>query len=416
MCLGCVSRDTWLTPRPFASDGKHRLRWTPFLHERFVLAVNSLGGLASSTPKKVLVLMDVQGVTVQHVKSHLQKYRVQLAQEAGLDGSDATLTAGAPFLLPLTLSSDLASLDGTPALSLGLGEVDGDAEFGHHSHHGLARQASNVSSPPDFEAARVPLLGGGEQHALPGSAASALPPKTQRSRKAGSGGAARKSPGTTPRARQQRQQQQHAAAAGAPVGLGPSVFGDGFDDMALDEATMLQFATGDDLPRGLDLAPDFAWPLSTDCMADLLQGAFLDTVMEDMLRGDTGVSGQHHRAPRAPMLPGPAGYGAVPPELERHLLQLDQPAVPLVPLVQPGTLDALQPRTLAEMALLEPGLEAACFADPVTDALRTQAELHRQLSVHLERTKQLQDLLKESGRKIAQLQSVSERSRGGASM
>jgi SHAQKYF class myb-like DNA-binding protein len=395
------------------SDGKHRLRWTPFLHERFVLAVDSLGGLARSTPKKVLVLMDVQGVTVQHVKSHLQKYRVQ---EASLDASDATLTAGAPFL-PLALSSDLASLDGTPALSLGLGEEDGDAELGMHTHRAVARQASNVSSPPDFEADGVPLLAG-EQPGLPGSAASAGPPKSQRSRKAGSAGAARKSPGTTPRARQQRQQQQkRAAAGGAPVGLGPSVFGDGFDDMALDEATLLQFATGaDDLPRGLDLAPDFAWPLSTDCMADLLQGAFLDTAMEDMLRGDISVSGQHHRPPRAPMLPGPAGYGPAPSELERHLLQLVQPAAPLVPLVHPGTLDALQPRTLAEMALLEPGLGAACFADPVTDALRTQAELHRQLSVHLERTKQLEDLLRESGRKISALQAVSERSRGAASM
>ena len=396
--------------------------------------------------------MDVQGVTVQHVKSHLQKYRVQ---EAGfLDGSDATLAAGGGFLLPLTLSSDLASLDGTPALSLGLGEVDGDMALNTHP---LARQASNVSSP-DFQANGVPLLapGAAEQQGLPGSAASAKHPKAQRSRKAGSGGAARKSPGTTPRAQQQRQQQQQQHAGGvdgvgAPVGqASPSVFEDGFDDMALDDATMLQFATGaaqlggpatvaqlltgghghgDALPRGLDLAPDFAWPLSTDCMADLLQGAFLDTVMEDMLRSDTGVSAQHHRAAsRAPMMPS---YGSVPSELERHLLQLGQPAAPMVPLVVPGTLDALQPRTLAEMARLEAGqgaapptglppgalLGAAFFAaDPVTDALRTQAELHRQLSVHLERTKQLEDLLRESGRKIAQLQSLSERSRGAASM
>jgi len=43
-------------------------------------------------------------------------------------------------------------------------------------------------------------------------------------------------------------------------------------------------------------------------------------------------------------------------------------------------------------------------SDVITEALRTQQELHRQLSVHLERTRQLEDLLLESGRKIAQLQ------------
>ncbi|KAL4396891.1 hypothetical protein AHAS_Ahas01G0137200 [Arachis hypogaea] len=58
--------------RQYVRSKMPRLCWTPNLHLSFVHAVQRLGGQERATPKLVLQLRNVRGLSMVHVKSHLQ--------------------------------------------------------------------------------------------------------------------------------------------------------------------------------------------------------------------------------------------------------------------------------------------------------------------------------------------------------
>ncbi|PSR95046.1 Myb family transcription factor [Actinidia chinensis var. chinensis] len=60
-----------------------RLRWTPDLHLCFLQAIDRLGGQERATPKLVQQVMNVKGLTIAHVKSHLQMYRSKKIDNQG---------------------------------------------------------------------------------------------------------------------------------------------------------------------------------------------------------------------------------------------------------------------------------------------------------------------------------------------
>nr|QFS19064.1 putative signal receiver domain containing protein [Apopellia endiviifolia (species B)] len=63
---------------------KARVVWSVELHQQFVNAVNQLG-IDKAVPKRILEIMNVQGLSRENVASHLQKYRQYLKRLSGVN-------------------------------------------------------------------------------------------------------------------------------------------------------------------------------------------------------------------------------------------------------------------------------------------------------------------------------------------
>ncbi|XP_012071467.1 two-component response regulator ARR18 isoform X2 [Jatropha curcas] len=91
------------------SQKKPRVVWSVELHRKFVAAVNQLG-LDKAVPKKILDLMNVEGLTRENVASHLQKYRLYLKRISNAASQQANMVAAFGAKDPSYLR--MGSLDG----------------------------------------------------------------------------------------------------------------------------------------------------------------------------------------------------------------------------------------------------------------------------------------------------------------
>ncbi|KAH0775234.1 hypothetical protein KY290_012371 [Solanum tuberosum] len=110
---------------------KPRVVWAIELHKKFVTAVHQLG-LEKAVPKRILDLMNVEGLTRENVASHLQKYRLFLKRINAADAQQANLAA--------------AALGGKDSAYMRMGSLDGLGGFRTLAGSGRFGQASLSSS------------------------------------------------------------------------------------------------------------------------------------------------------------------------------------------------------------------------------------------------------------------------------
>ncbi|GKV25807.1 hypothetical protein SLEP1_g35194 [Rubroshorea leprosula] len=96
-----------------AYSRKTRIRWTPDLHDKFIDCVNYLGGAERATPREILKLMGSTGLTILHVKSHLQKHRYAKFMTGSRQGKSMTSQSYRLICLVLRCKSDrkVSSID-----------------------------------------------------------------------------------------------------------------------------------------------------------------------------------------------------------------------------------------------------------------------------------------------------------------
>ncbi|KAG4173226.1 hypothetical protein ERO13_A11G045800v2 [Gossypium hirsutum] len=125
---------------------KQRRCWSPELHRLFVDALQQLGGSQVATPKQIKEVMQVDDLTNDEVKSHLQKYRLHIrklppSSTRNQCSENMKSQSGSPQC-PLTVS----------ALAKGMSSTGGDSMDGEEDEKsdGLSWR-SGVHKPGEIE-------------------------------------------------------------------------------------------------------------------------------------------------------------------------------------------------------------------------------------------------------------------------
>ncbi|PWA76673.1 Homeodomain-like protein [Artemisia annua] len=120
---------------------KQRRCWSSELHRRFVNALQQLGGSQAATPKQIRELMQVDGLTNDEVKSHLQKYRLHTRRLPSSNTSSANQSGvglgGGLWMSPqdqyVESSKQGISQSGSPDGPLLIGTTGGTSTTGDNS-------------------------------------------------------------------------------------------------------------------------------------------------------------------------------------------------------------------------------------------------------------------------------------------
>ncbi|KAL1534692.1 transcription factor HHO2-like [Salvia divinorum] len=118
---GCKASGQMQTSR------KQRRCWSPELHRQFINTLQHLGGPEAATPKQIREHMQVDGLTNDEVKSHLQKYRLHMRRVATKSTSQSFGTWASQDQFGESLKQS-NSQSGSPEGPLHLSRVSGEDE------------------------------------------------------------------------------------------------------------------------------------------------------------------------------------------------------------------------------------------------------------------------------------------------
>ncbi|CAN0878989.1 Myb family transcription factor EFM [Linum grandiflorum] len=99
---------------PINGSRKQRRCWSAELHRRFVNALQQLGGSQAATPKQIREIMQVDGLTNDEVKSHLQKYRLHTRRTGIPPANQPLVVLGGLWMSPQECSKAASSQSNSP--------------------------------------------------------------------------------------------------------------------------------------------------------------------------------------------------------------------------------------------------------------------------------------------------------------